>query len=210
MITLKTEYPIAIDSRDHLNPYGCVQDSNTNAEYIKEVKNYFNNKQLKVLDIGCAGGQLMVDHHLSGDIAVGIEGSSHALHGKGKNNWSTHKDAVLFLCDASRPFTIHKDGEQIYFDYVQSWEVIEHIPPERLNVFFTNIKNLLHKDSLFCGSIATTPCSSGNHVSLFPLDGWVSKFKENGLKMEPYIFKHTLRSDLNSCIIFTSKLVDTP
>jgi 2-polyprenyl-3-methyl-5-hydroxy-6-metoxy-1,4-benzoquinol methylase len=207
MITVNTDYPIAVDSLDHINPYGCIQDSNTNYDYIDEIKNYFNNKQLKVLDIGCAGGQLMIDHHNKGDIAVGLEGSSNAINGKGKGNWSTFKDKVLFLCDASRPYYIKINKEIIKFNFIQSWEVIEHIPGERLNTFFTNIKNHLDDDGLFCGSIATTPCSSGNHVSLLPLNGWIEKFKENGLEMNPYIFKNTLRNDVSSCILFTANLI---
>jgi len=207
MITVNTDYPIAIDSLDHINPYGCVQDSNTNYDYIDEIKNHFTNKQLKVLDIGCAGGQLMVDHHNKGDIAVGLEGSSNALNGKGKDNWIIFKDNVLFLCDASRPYSIQLNDDTIKFDYIQSWEVIEHIPGERLDTFFTNIKNHLDDNGLFCGSIATTRCSSGNHVSLLPLNGWIEKFKKNGLQMNEYIFKNTLRNDVDSCILFTAKLI---
>lgn len=207
MINLYTEHPIALDSQDHLNPYGCVQDSNSDKEYIKEIKTYFNNKKIKVLDIGCAGGQLVVDHHNQNDIAVGLEGSSHALNGKGSDNWKNYKDKVLFLCDASRPYSLFNDNAPIKFDYIQSWEVIEHIPTERLNIFFTNVKNHLDEHGLFCGSIAVTPCSSGNHVSLFPLPEWIKKFKENGLDMQPYIFKYTLRNDVHSCILFSAKLL---
>lgn len=207
MITLKTDYPLAFDSLDHLNPYGCVQDSNTNKEYIAEVKCYFNNNTIKLLDIGCAGGQLMIDHHLIGDLAVGLEGSSHAIYGKGKENWNKYQNKVLFLCDAARPYEIYQDKNLVKFDYIQSWEVIEHIPGDRLDTFFTNIKNHLNDSGLFCGSIATTPCSSGNHVSLLPLNGWIEKFKKNGLEMNPYIFKNTLRNDVHTCILFTAKLI---
>jgi 2-polyprenyl-3-methyl-5-hydroxy-6-metoxy-1,4-benzoquinol methylase len=207
MITIKTKYPVAYDSKDHINPYGCVQDNNTNNNYIDEIKNYFKNKQLKILDIGCAGGQLMIDHHNKGDLAVGLEGSSNAINGKGKNNWYEFKDKILFLCDASRPYSIELNKQKIKFDFIQSWEVIEHIPGDRLNIFFTNIKNHLDYNGLFCGSIATTPCSSGNHVSLLPLEDWVKKFKENGLEMKTYIFKNTLRDDVHNCILFTANII---
>jgi|694.fasta_scaffold04533_21 2-polyprenyl-3-methyl-5-hydroxy-6-metoxy-1,4-benzoquinol methylase len=210
MLTVQTDFPIAEDSLDHINPYGCVRDNTTNPEYLKEVKNYFNNKQLKVLDIGCAGGQLIIDHFSSGDIAIGLEGSSHALSGAGKNNWNIYKNKNLFLCDAAKPYKIQINDKQIKFDYIQSWEVLEHISEDKLGIFLTNIKNHLEKDGLFCGSIAKTQCSSGNHVSLFSLEKWIEIFKQNGLSFFEYRFKTFLRNDVSdpkTCITFTSMIL---
>lgn len=37
MITVDTNKKIALDSLDHINPYGCINDNNSDQEYIKEV-----------------------------------------------------------------------------------------------------------------------------------------------------------------------------
>lgn len=206
MITINTKYPVAFDSRDHITPYGCVRDSNTNSKFIEEVVNHFKKDKLKVLDIGCAGGQLIVDHHNLGDIAVGIEGSSNAVGGAGHNNWKLYKDKILFLCDASRPYEILSDDKKMEFDFIQCWEVLEHIPTERLHLYLTNVKNHLSKDGLFCGSISTVDCSSGTHVSILPKDRWTTIFNDAGLTMEEYPFQHRLRNE-NHAIFFKSQLL---
>lgn len=206
MIKIKTNFSVAYDSNDHLTPYGCVRDSNTNYYYIEEVSNYFNNKKLNVLDIGCAGGQLIIDHHNRGDVAVGIEGSSHALNGAGSKNWQDYHNKNLFLCDASRPYEIQDENTLLKFDYIQCWEVLEHIPTERLHLFLTNVKNHLNENGIFCGSISQVDCSSGTHVSIFPKDRWTTIFNDAGLSMDDYIFVNRLRNE-NHALFFTSKLL---
>lgn len=204
MITVNTKYPIACDSKDHITPYGCIRDSNTNEFFINEIVNHFKKEKLKVLDIGCAGAQLIVDHHNRGDIAVGIEGSSNVLIGVGNHNWKQYKDNFLFLCDASRPYEILLDNKKIKFDFIQCWEVLEHIPTERLHLYLTNVKNHLVEDGLFCGSISTVDCSSGTHVSILPKERWVTIFNDAGLTMEEYTFNNKLRNE-NFAIFFKSK-----
>lgn len=196
MIELITNKPVAIDSLDHINPYGCIRDNNSFNPYIMEVKNYFNKKSLNVLDMGCAGGQIIIDHVSSGDIAVGLEGSSHVLNGTGQNNWKLYKDKNLFLCDITDPFLIKNDQNLLQFDYIQMWEVLEHIPETKLNMLFNNIANHLSSHGLFCGSIATYFCSSGTHVSVFDKLKWKEIFKNNGFEMTDYIFSNVPRQDL--------------
>ena len=203
MITIKTKYPVAYDSKDHINPYGCVRDSNTNKNYIEEVIKYFGKRNIKVLDIGCAGGQLIIDHHNRGDLAVGIEGSSHSLLGAGANNWMVYRDKNLFLCDASRPYQILKDESPLKFDYIQCWEVLEHIPTERLHMYLTNVKNHLENSGIFCGSISQVDCSSETHVSILPKERWITIFNDAGLTMEEYKFTHRLRNE-NQALFFKS------
>lgn len=209
LINLKTEFPIAVDSLDHLNPYGVLNDNNSNGNYIEEVRNHFQKTSISVLDIGCAGGQIVVDHLTMGDTAVGIEGSDNVLQGSGSHNWKNYKDKNLFLCDASRPFSLYKDTEKMCFDYIQTWEVLEHIPEDRLNVFLANIRESMGTHSIFCGSISLNDCISGNHVSVFPIKKWCEIFNTNGLSFEKYIFQHTPRSDVHGshCILFTSKII---
>jgi len=189
MTQVITDKPIAVDSLDHINPFGCVRDNNSSFQYILNVKSYFNNKQIKVLDLGCAGGQIVIDHMLIGDFSVGLEGSTHVLNGAGKHNWERHKDKNLFFCDITEPFQIVDEAKNIIkFDYIQMWEVLEHIPESKLNVLFENIKKHLNKNGIFAGSVATYHCVSGTHVSVFPKSKWLDIFTNNKMMLNDYLF----------------------
>ena len=193
MITVKTNKSIALDSLDHLYPFGVVRDNNSKIEYIREVKQYFNDKKINVMDLGCAGGQIIVDHHLLGDLAVGLEGSSNVFMGAGKTNWNVLFNKNLFLCDITEAFDIDFNNNLILFDYIQMWEVLEHIPENKLSVLFANINKHLKQGGMFCGSIATYVCPSGTHVSIFPKEKWIQLFKDNGLQLKDYVFKNLPR-----------------
>jgi 2-polyprenyl-3-methyl-5-hydroxy-6-metoxy-1,4-benzoquinol methylase len=209
MIKVKTNKNIAIDSLDHLYPFGVVRDNNSNINYIREVKNHFNNEKMTVMDLGCAGGQIIVDHHLLGDVAVGLEGSSNVFRGAGKTNWEILFNQNLFLCDVTEPFIVESEDNHLLFDYIQMWEVLEHIPENKLPMLFANIKKHLKSTGIFCGSVATHVCPSGTHVSIFPKTKWIELFNNNGFVMEEYIFKHLPRpvSEGDLGFVFTAKLI---
>ena len=194
MITLDADKTVAIDSVDHTNPFGCVRDNNTNKQYIDEVKQKFDNKKINVLDLGCSGGQLIIDHVALGDVAVGLEGSFHVFRGAGAKNWLEYNNKNLFLCDITENFSCKYNNQPLMFDYIQCWEVFEHIPKEKLAKMLQNILKHMHNNSIFCGSICVIPCPSGNHVCLMSKDEWKQVFAENGLEMKEYIFKNLPRS----------------
>ena len=208
-VKVHTEFPLAVDSPDHTNPYGVISNNNSNPAYINEVKQHFNDVTISVLDLGCAGGAIVADHISQGDFAIGLEGSDIVLEGAGKGNWEKYHNKNLFLCDISRPFSITQHESPVLFDYIQTWEVLEHIPTDRLDILLQNIKACMKTSSLFCGSIAMVPCVSGNHVSVFPKDEWEKIFNRNGLSFEPYIFGSTPRPDVwgSQCVLFTSRLM---
>ena len=209
MITVKTNKNIAFDSLDHMHPFGVVRDNNSNSYYIQEVKKHFNNEKISVMDLGCAGGQIIVDHSNLGDIAVGLEGSSNVFRGVGRSNWESLFNKNLFLCDVTENFDISFEENPLKFDYIQMWEVLEHIPEQKLPSLLSNIKKHLKSDGIFCGSIATYVCPSGTHVSIFPKSKWIEIFKENGFVMEEYIFTTLPRvvSHGDMGFVFTAKLV---
>lgn len=210
MIKVITEHPIAIASLDHINPFGCIRDNNSFSYYILDVKKYFNNQKINVLDLGCAGGQIIIDHLNLGDLAVGLEGSSHALNGAGKHNWDLYKDKNLFLCDITEKFSILDDnGETIKFDIIQMWEVLEHIPENKLNILLDNIKKHLKTNGIFIGSVATYHCISGTHVSVFEKSKWSEIFKTSGFDMQPYCFNCVPRpvSTGDQGFLFTGKTI---
>ena len=115
LITLETDYPVAIDSPDHIAPAGVVVDNRTNVEYVNAIKNHFGRK-IKVLDMGCAGAQMITDFVEGGYVAVGLEGSTHVLTGAGSHNWDKYHNKNLFNVDLSKPFQLKEDGEDLKFD----------------------------------------------------------------------------------------------
>ena len=96
MITLEATKQVADDSPDHICPVGAVRDNFTSAGLIEEVKYGFDNEQIAMLDLGCAGAQFVVDFINKGDIGVGLEGSSTSLTGVGKENWDKYHNKNLF------------------------------------------------------------------------------------------------------------------
>ena len=58
-----TEHKIAFESPDHIVPSGTKNDNSTNRAFIlpmnKLLSQEFRGRQLKFLDLGCAGGQLV-------------------------------------------------------------------------------------------------------------------------------------------------------
>ena len=55
MITLEATKQVADDSPDHICPVGAVRDNFTSQGLIDEVKDGFDDEQISVLDLGCAG-----------------------------------------------------------------------------------------------------------------------------------------------------------
>lgn len=218
MITIKTKYPVATDSPDHIFPWGTMRDNNTNSGYIKEVEEYFGlGNRLNILDLGCAGGQLIKDFHYNGHLAIGLEGSDYSL----KNNracWPELYNKALFTCDISKPFWILdyeiKDKEQqegieipIKFDLISAWEVIEHIAPEDLDQMFDNIYNHLKDNGIFVGTISLVEdVIQGHrlHQSVFPSEWWMEKLNKKFI-VEPYCFKNLVRADGTSLRITLKK-----
>lgn len=153
-MNIVTDYPVALDSPDHIYPWGTANDNTTDIGFINEIESYFQNKKIKMLDIGCSGGQLVIDFHSRGHQSIGIEGSNFSVK-SGRANWPKYHNKILFTCDATKPYKIMDGKENVIFDLITAWEVVEHISFDDLEIFFNNIKNHMNKDSIFCASIST-------------------------------------------------------
>jgi cyclopropane fatty-acyl-phospholipid synthase-like methyltransferase len=199
-VELITEFPVAWKSPDHLVPTGTKNDNNTNTGYIEEVENLFNKQKINVMDLGCAGGQLIVDFANRGHLAVGVEGSDynikHQLH-----NWPEYHKKVLFTADLTKPYKVlDENGEQVKFDLISAWEVIEHISWSNLDIFFENMFSNLKDDGIFVGSINTGPDireENGKliflHQTVFPEEFWKTHILNKYL-VEAYPFKNRVRT----------------
>lgn len=223
VITLETNFCGALDSPDHLCPHGCVRDNFSSFGLISEVKNYFNNEQIIMIDLGCAGGQLVTDFISNGDIGVGLEGSSHTLDGIGKENWKNFYNKNLFLCDISEDYQLYLNGEPLLADFIHSEEVFEHISEEKLDVLLKNIRKHLKPNGICSFGIGLTPDIQERdgktynlHQSVFPAIWWKEKIESNGFEILDdgrndenhfgYIFSNTVRWDGFTSVFICCKI----
>lgn len=222
MITLITNHPIAYESPDHLYPWGTKQDNSTNSNFVEEINNYFNQGPFNFLDLGCSGGQLVIDmkNLHPNNIAVGLEGSDYSVKHK-RANWPKYHNQNLFTCDITEPFHVKKDNNNIKFDLITAWEVLEHIAPEQLDGLFQNIYNNLSENGIFAGSInmgSDKPDGVELHLTRERPPFWEEVFNRNNLEMvgngkyDPvneqyahhYQFKYRVRGRDNGCSFWTT------
>jgi len=183
-IKIITNFPIAVDSPDHILPLGTKWDNSHNLCFVKKCEKWLIKKGKKrglILDIGCAGGRCVEDFIEKGHLAYGIEGSDYSKKNK-RASWGSVPNH-LFTCDASRPFTVVNNNMKILkFDIIISFEVMEHIPKKRLYQYFKNIKNHLLGNGLFIGSFTTTKSKKfpQYHQTIMNKKGWYRFVKKLG------------------------------
>ena len=222
MITLVTNHPVAYESPDHLYPWGTKQDNSTNPNFVEEINNYFNKDAFNFLDLGCSGGQLVIDmkNLHPNNVAVGLEGSDYSVKHK-RANWSEYHNQNLFTCDITEPFHIKNNGDNIKFDLITAWEVLEHIAPEQLDGLFQNIYNNLSENGIFAGSIhmgSDKPDGVELHLTRERPPFWEKVFDRNNLEMvgegeygsprgqyaHHYLFEHRVRGRENGDSFWTT------
>jgi 2-polyprenyl-3-methyl-5-hydroxy-6-metoxy-1,4-benzoquinol methylase len=197
--TLITEHPHPLDSPDYYNPSGAVEDNNTHAYFIWEIDTMFTGMPYGLLDIGCAGGQFVVDVHSKGKPwrAAGVDGGN--IYGmteefdevfsgvtgdlvecRGRENWLNYENVCLFHADVSKPFQIRgEDGSKAKFDIVTSFEFFEHPLPEEIPGILKNINKHMFMGGMVVGTINLSPgehhrCGDKNRA------WWDSIFAEHG------------------------------
>ena len=194
MFVVKTDFPVACDSPDHLRPLGTRIDNNTNVKLIEEMESFFPGRKIFSLDLGCSGGQFVVDQFKRGHRALGIEGSDYSITHK-RANWPEFHGKLLFTADLTKPFEIFAEGKPARFDVITAWEVLEHLKPEDLQGVLTRIEALLDDDGIFFGSIATVECVFEGvrlHQSVFPRMTWFQEILAEHFSVVPYPFKNAV------------------
>lgn len=190
LFRVETDKPVAKDSHDQQWPRGTIADNSTNPRFNLKLYHYFDNRSdLRVLDLGCSGGGFVRSFLEDGYTAIGLEGSD-ASKTLRSAEWETCRHH-LFTSDITVPFSISDFcGKGMSFHCITQWEVLEHIPADKLDVLFDNIKRHLTDDGIFVASIDMAP--DGNpitgavyHVTLESETWWLARFAKAGLVPVP-------------------------
>jgi SAM-dependent methyltransferase len=167
VLTRDTKHPVAFESPDHIAPKGTAVNNSTNRKFIlymdaKLRREFGEHATLRMMDLGCAGGQTVVDFMALRWQGVGLEGSDFSLKHR-RANWARLANRNLFTCDITKPFQINLDGQPAKFHLITAWEVMEHIATPDLIQVFTNIRDHLEPGGYF---IASTTETSDIHQGL--------------------------------------------
>lgn len=187
---LVTDYPIAYDSPDHQIPHGTKWDNSTNPAFNAKLYQFLRDRAAHpywVLDLGCSGGGFVKTLVDDGHEAIGLEGSDYSLKLK-RAEWGTIPDH-LFTCDVTKPFMLccsfqNDLASQAEFDAITAWELMEHIPEDRLGGLAENVLGHLAPHGIFICSVS--PNHDGPwHVCVKPKGWWEGRFAELGFKSVP-------------------------
>ncbi|MGH1590039.1 class I SAM-dependent methyltransferase [Methylobacterium phyllosphaerae] len=214
-IVLTTEHPIAYESNDHTAPRGTKDDNTRNQRFCRSVENYFSRK-VSALDLGCAGGGLVLDFLVRGNVAFGLEGSDYSLRAQ-RAEWPVIPD-YLRTCDITKPFALtdRSSGTQAKFDVITMWEVLEHIEEARLPQLLANVKSHLADDGLFVGSAATYDDVADGvsyHPTVKPETWWRDYVRDHGLEFVPttmFAFKDFCRGSGNQNTFYDADFSKNP
>lgn len=188
-MTLATDYPVATDSPDRLQPWGTAHDNSHNATFNLKLYRLFGHleRPLRVLDLGCSGGGFVRDCIDNGCIAVGIEGSDYSQR-MSRAEWGVLGGRFLFTADITKDFGVnaHWDGreESVEFDVITAWEVMEHIAKEGLPTVCKNISKHLLPSGLAIMSISPNEELTNGvrlHQTVESKEWWVQMFASHGL-----------------------------
>ena len=217
-LTVKTDHPVAYESPDHIMPWGTKRDNSTNLDFIREVLQEYLEHFLdvknnpNVLDLGCSGGQMVMDfvnHHC---LAVGLEGSDYSVVHQ-RANWPEYYNKHLFTADVTKPYSVYNRDERVYFDLITAWELVEHIAPTDIEVLLEQISDNLKPGGKFIASVSTRPDVIEGvvlHQSVFPKEQWLNTIlpplcEKYNLEIHEYPYKHKVRQDGGSFHIMLKK-----
>jgi SAM-dependent methyltransferase len=165
-LSRETEHPVAFKSPDHLAPKGTAENNSTNKKFVlymdARLHREFGGQTLRVMDLGCSGGQMVVDFIQLRWLGLGLEGSDYSLKHR-RANWASYANTNLFTCDITKPYQVKLNGQPVRFHLITSWEVLEHIAEPDLRQVLRNIADHLELGGYF---IATTTETSDIHEGL--------------------------------------------
>jgi len=187
-VVLRAERDCAYDSPDHLVPWGTRWDRSTNVRFNEKLWLLYPRTQVvKMLDLGCSGGDFVKSCIDDGNFAIGIEGSTFSRDHK-RSAWAIIPD-YLFTCDITRPFQLSLQAESreqtVKFDVVTSWEVLEHIKEEDLPALAANVHAHMCPGGLWIMSVTNEEDVHGGlrlHQTVKPRAWWRDEFISLGFE----------------------------
>ncbi|MBS0626302.1 MAG: methyltransferase domain-containing protein [Verrucomicrobia bacterium] len=178
-IRVQTDFPEAAELKDRK-----IKDAVANAAFVNDIEMAFGRrKPLTMLDFGCLKGALVQEFTNRGHFAVGLEGKNPS-----SGLWSSQYEKLLFTADLSQKLTVLKDEEPIQCDFITGFAMADKIPPQRLPLFFDNVRRHLKKGGVFIGSIPMDDC--------FPQNQKIQLWEHNklryinGLSFKEYPLNH--------------------
>jgi len=191
MITVQTSKPIATDSPDHIQPFGTARDNSVHAVFNQKLYRLIRSHEVRLLDLGCAGGGLVRSILDDGGFAVGIDGSDYSRVRR-RAEWPVIP-GNLFTADITEPFGVLEDGEAAEFGVITAWEFLEHIREDRLPQVFANVRQHLATNGIFLGSISEIHDIHNGldmHQTVRPRRWWGDRFFEAGFQLRPDLIEH--------------------
>jgi hypothetical protein len=200
---LKTQYPFALDSRDHIVPGGTMMDDTGDNGFLEKAYALFHPvRPFALLDLGCSSGAIVQGAIRDGRIAAGLEGSDYSLTRR-RGAWANLAGNALFTCDITKPFllsavTYHDQlpassgstvtPQPFRFDVVTSWEVMEHIGEDGLDQLITNVLSHLMPDGIWAMSISQQ--EGFHHRTVRGREWWLARFAQYGLGHDQKVLDH--------------------
>lgn len=187
-VRLFTDYPVAYESNDYLVPHGTIRDNTRFPRFVEKCEYILESRSLSFLDLGCAGGGMVLEAALKGHFAMGLEGSDQSKLQQ-RAEWRLLGEN-LQTCDITKPFQILDlaTNDNYKFDVISAWEVLEHIAESDLSQLFENIKNHLSEKGRFVASIANyddiDPTTGVNwHITLHDYEWWRATIESFGFEL---------------------------
>lgn len=186
ILELKTDYPIALSSNDHINPDSTTEGVPRPTLFVQNCIDVLGSN-IKSLDLGTGAAGLVFEFAMNSVLAVGVDGSNFCRMNR-IGYWPLLPNN-LFTCDITKPFNfVSRDTKAVTnFDVITMWEVLEHIAEQDLASLFINVRRHLDERGYFIGSISLLEYVDGTgspyHVTLKPREWWKAKFKACGLVM---------------------------
>lgn len=127
-------------------------------------------KPKNVLEIGCAKGFTVKHLREMGVDAYGVDISHYAVE--------QADNPAITLHDITKKFPF-KDGE---FDWVISWDVLEHIPLESIPFVISELQRVGKNNFHRIATESDEDDADTTHVSIYPIEWWRERFTNSLLQ----------------------------